>query len=94
MSKRRNPLYWRVGKGKWHEETLLAGTPTRPMTDSEFRVLLRGDYPLRSLCYQRHSKTGKRTTHTDIQTRRSAPPVADQCARCRAAKAKAKEAKT
>ena len=86
MSDKRKPLYWRVGKGRWHEDPIVA----------LHEDTLAGNCPLIARCdkggpySQLCAYVGVRGK---VQTRRSAPPVADQCARCRAAKAKARKEK-
>ena len=84
MSTKCKPLYWRVGAGKWHEDTLRF--PTRPMMVAEIdRMLRTGHWDLLALC-------GFDPPVADAsETRRSAPPVADQCKHCRAAKARARK---
>ena len=74
MTETAKPLWWRIGKAKWHFSTW-----------HPWPVVY-------GLC-------GRWTAHEDIPgirddlcVRYDEPPVADQCKRCRAAKAKQKGA--
>ena len=88
-----NPLWWRVGKGKWHGDPLLyTGGEPEPLGADAVLALLEGNHPLISLCaFATDEDDGPRPQDIDVQTRRTAPPVADQCKRCRAAKATARK---
>lgn len=77
------PLWWRVGKGKWHEDPLTDHNG-HPLSEEGLGRVLRGDSPLCSYCHRLQVYADRRS----VQTRRTAPPVADQCKRCRAAKAR------
>ena len=82
------PLWWRVGKGKWHEDSLTYLVPLgRRMNQEDIRLILQGKWRLDSQCG--FGERGDYDAHADdVQTRRAALPVAEQCKRCRAAKAK------
>ncbi len=69
MSAKPKPLWWRVGKGKWH-------------IGWQLRVI----WMLVALCGA--------DTQVLPRMRRSAPPVAQQCKSCRAAKARQRKEQT
>lgn len=77
------PLWWKVGNGKWHE----CGTSGLEWFAKE---IIEGRRFLTALCKLGLGLVCYWTTDRfrGVETRRSAPPVADQCKRCRAAKAK------
>ena len=79
---KQKPLWWRVGKGKWHEDPLLTKRG-RPFTEEEIVGFARCSWNALGYC-------GKIALY--YETRRTAPPVAQQCQHCRAAKAKEKGA--
>ena len=92
MSTQRKSLWWRVEKGKWHED---------PQTDAEGILLsaeevdevASGDWWFESYCGMWMNQIYS-ANQSDVSVRRSAPPVADQCAKCRAAKARARKEET
>ena len=75
------PLWWRVGKGKWHEEWESSGLFVQDVLDGVLNAVANC-----GLWFDLSKKA-------NVEHRRTAPPVADQCKRCRAAKKKAKERK-
>lgn len=76
-------LWWRRGDEEWHEDP----------AEEDYEGLVRGDYPLWCRCDYRSSRPIQAfATEGDVKTRRTAPPVAQQCAKCRAAKARKEEA--
>ena len=111
------PLWWRVGKGKWHEDPLTSGTPPVTMPVSQIKFVLDRRWPLWSICDCAYAvlvaadlddKIKLAGMEADEATkfikgfgcitrkvviRRTAPPVADQCNWCRAAKARARKEK-
>ena len=85
---KQKPLWWRVGKGKWHEDPLTYQLSREPMPPKYVQYILDRQWLLWSLC---NTVYGGVTNPVII--RRSAPPVAQQCKRCRAAKAQQRKEK-
>ena len=92
---RLKPLWWRVrltngNWSKWHEDPLTIVPGGRAYDPDRVRDALSARM---WWCEARCTYRAEVMVGDDgVQTRRSAPPVADQCKRCRAEKAKQKGA--
>ena len=90
------PLWWRVRLAngqwsKWHEDPLTIGPTGRPYDPDRVRNALSARmWWCEARCaYRPEVMVGD----AGVQFRRTAPPVAQQCKRCRAAKAKQRKGK-
>ena len=78
----REPVYWRIGEGDWHEDYLTAWE-AEPLSEHGLAQALRGDAALWAYCHETEGHVG----NPGVEVRRDVPPTGEQCAKCRAAKA-------
>ena len=82
-------LWWRIGKGPWHEDPLCIDGGNEPLPQASVNLVVGGGLYLRTMCDRDHDQASC-AGDTGVKTRRSSPPVAEQCKRCRAAKTRRK----
>ena len=82
----REPVYWRIGEGDWHEDPL-TDFDGGPVNDKSLAAILRGDEPLWSMGGYREGHAEGFVGWPGVEVRRDVPPTGEQCAKCRAAKA-------